>query len=316
MFSWKKPSCAGCLQAMSRKNRNQPEAGRRNRRIIYAVLATIIILIATVYFYSASLTKSTPPKAAIIDQLGSASLGAGIREVNQTFIEIAMNMLHQRFNTVDYYSDNATVGQYATLASSGYRMILWRGHSALDLNGKYIALSTTEKYGFVNYDDYLNSGRLTLCNITGDPNLYFGITPTFITQVMNGRFQDTVIFLMSCNGLNPGYLKTAQAFEDKGARVIISWDNWVSSFENDGAAELLLQHLINENDTIAQAVGKIPPYFSSDLGVWTQLKYSPENPAASNYLIPDYRQTENSLTNATVTVRTLNKCGKLGLETE
>jgi hypothetical protein len=283
-------------------------------------LATSIILIAiiaTVYFYYASLiTPALPNKAAIIDQLGSARLGAGIREENQTFIETATNMLHQRFNTVDYYSDNASVGQYATLASSGYGMILWRGHSALDLSANYIALSTTEKYGSINYDDYLDSDRLTLCNITGDQNLYFGITPTFISQVMNGRFQDTVIFLMSCNGLNPGYLKTAQAFEDKGAKVIISWDNWVSSFDNDGAAELLLQHLINENNTIAQAVGKIPPYFSSDLG-WTQLKYSPQNPAASNYQIPDYRQTENSLTtNATVTVRVLNKSGKLRLETE
>lgn len=300
---------------MSRKKRNQPEAGKRSRRLIYAVLATSIILIATIYFYSASLTKSTPPKAAIIDQLGSARLGAGIREENQTFIETATNMLHQRFNTVDYYSDNATVEQYATLASRDYGMILWRGHSALDLNANYIALSTTEKYGSINYDDYLGSARLTLCNITGDQNLYFGITPTFISQVMSGRFQDTVIFLMSCNGLNPGYLKTAQAFEDKGAKVIISWDNWVSSFDNDGAAELLLQHLINENNTIAQAVGKIPAYFSSDLG-WTQLKYSPLNPAASNYLIPDYRQTENSQANATVTVRVLNKSGKLRLETE
>ncbi len=299
---------------MSRKNRNQPEAGKRSRRVIYAVLATSIILIATVYFYSASLTKSTPPKAAIVDQLGSASLGVGIREENQTFIEAATNMLHQRFDTVDYYSDNATVEQYAALASRGYGMILWRGHSALDLSANYIALSATNKYGSINYDDYLDSDRLTLCNITGDQNLYFGITPTFISQVMNGRFQDTVIFLMSCNGLNPGYLKTAQAFEEKGAKVIISWDNWVSSSDNDGAAELLLQHLINENNTIAQAVSKIPPVSSPDFGR-TQLGYSPHNSAVSNYLIPDYRQTENSSTNVMVTVRVLNKSGKR-LETE
>jgi len=301
---------------MSRKDRNQLQPKRYSRRLVYAVLAAIIILIATVYFYSASITKSTPSKAAIIDQLGSTRLGAGIRDENQTFIETATNMLLQRFKTVDYYSDNATVGQYATLASSGYGMILWRGHSALDLSNKYIALSTTEKYGYVNYDDYLDSGRLTLCNITGDPNLYFGITPTFISQVMNGRFQDTVIFLMSCNGVNPVYNKTAQAFEDKGARVIISWDNWVTSFDNDGAAELLLQHLINENNTVAQAVGKIPPYFSSELGVWTRLEYSPVNPAASNYVIPDFRQTDYSQTNTTVTARVFRKNGKLGLETK
>lgn len=273
---------------MSGKNKDQTENKKTNLKVICAIAAIAIILIASIYFYSTSIPKLVASKAAIIDQLGSSELGATIREANQTFVEDATNLLQQRFTAVDYYQDNATVAQYMHLASSGYAMIVWRAHSALDLNGQYIALATTDKYPFVNYNDYLDDDRLTLCNITGDETLYFGITPTFIKLVMDGTFQDTVIFLMSCNGLNSGYLKTAQAFQEKGARVVISWDNWISSIDNDGAADTFLHHLIDENDTIGEAVSKMPQY-SPDYG-WAQLKYYPQKPETSDYYLPDYRK--------------------------
>ena len=38
---------------------------------------------------------------------------------------------------------------------------------------------------------------------------------------MSGRFEDTVIILMSCNGLKQGYYETAKAFIEKGAKVLI-----------------------------------------------------------------------------------------------
>jgi hypothetical protein len=160
----------------------------------------------------------------------------------------------------------------------------------LDLNSKYIAISTTDKDGSINYDQYPD-GSLTLCNITGDPTLYVAITPIFIEQAMTGRFQDTVIVLMSCNGLQQDYLKTAQALEAKGAKVIISWDNWVSTSDNDYATSLLLQYLIDENDTVSVAVGKLWP-FPSEFG-WARLHYDPVSPDVGNYRIPDYRRYDS-----------------------
>ncbi len=271
---------------MTRKTNEQNDNSKRNKRLIYAILAIMIVLIPVVYFYSISTGPSPSPRAAIIDQLGSSKLAAATRHQNLTFIESTENLLQERFSVVDYYSDNATVEQYAGLASLGYRLIVWRGHSALDDSG-YVALASTDKYGLKDYNTYLENDQLALCNITGDASLYFGITPKFIEQVMSGKFTDTVIFLMSCNGLNPDYLKTAQAFQNKGAKVVISWDNWISSFDNDGAADALLQYLINKNYTISEAVSQIPP-LSPEYG-WAYLKYYPSD--ASNYYIPDYRQT-------------------------
>jgi hypothetical protein len=270
----------------------QTKSSRRNRKLIYAAVALMVILIPAIYFYSASLSQPAEAKAAIIDQLGSSKLDDLIRYENHTFIESATELLYKRFSIVDYYSDNATVDQYSKLASAGYKLILWRAHSALDLNSTYIAMSTTEKNDSTSYKQYYKQyldGSLTLVEITGDPTLYWGITPTFIEQVMTGTFQDTVIVLMSCNGLQQVYLKTAQALEAKGAKVIISWDNWVSTSDNDYAASLLLRYLIVQNYTVSAAVGKIP--LSSEFG-YARMQYDPVS--AGNYLIPDYRKHDST----------------------
>jgi len=275
------------------------------KKLIYAAAAIVIILVPAIFSLQFFFGGQGIPKAAIIDQLGSSRLAEAIRYENQTFLDAAKELLYKRFSVIDFYSANATVEQYKQLASAGYKLILWRAHSALDLNSNYIAISTTDKYGSINYDQYLENGQLTVCNITG--YYYFGITPKFI-EVMTGTFQDTAIVLMSCNGLKQGYLKTAQAFEAKGAKVLISWDEWVSSPDNDYGASLLLRYLIDENDTVSVAVGKMSP-FLSEFG-WTRLHYDPQSPEVANYRIPDYREHDGPQHDALMTLTFFRKIEK------
>jgi hypothetical protein len=272
------------------KSKKTEKNNAHPKRLIYAAVAIVIILVTAIVSLQSYFGGQGTPKAAIIDQLGSSKLDEAIRDDNQTFLVAARGLLYKRFSVVDFYSDNATVEQYKQLASAGYKLILWRAHSALDLNSAYIAISATDEYGSVDYDQYLENGQLTVCNITG--YYYFGITPKFIGEVMTGTFQDTVIVLMSCNGLKQDYLKTAQAFEAKGAKVVISWDDWVSPSDNDNGISLLLQYLIDENDAVSTAVGKIPQFlFVFD---WASLQYDPHSPQVANYRIPDYRQSSGA----------------------
>lgn len=298
---------------MVKKSPEQTGLFKNKKKLIYISIAAIIILIPVAYIYSISFTQSNPPKAAIIDQLGSSKLATNVRFENQTFIELSEKLMHSRFSDVDYYSDNATVEQYKELASKGYKLILWRAHSALDLNSKYVAISATDSYSSDYYDQYLDNDQLTLCNITGDSDLskmYLGITPKFVKEVMNGRFEDTAIILMSCNGLRNGYYGTAQAFEEKGARVFISWNEWVDFENNDCATSLLLQYLITDNDTVNVATGRIPPY-PSESGATVQLRYDPENSA--DYRIPFYLQNGESGTSLPGVLIILEKPRKPGV---
>lgn len=292
---------------MKKQNKKtEPKQFRENRRLIYALVATaaIIFIIAGLIF-RIYFNYPGQPKAAIIDQLSSLQLAEISRHENQTFIQATEALLSNRFSVIDYYKDNATVEQYKRLASENYKLIIWRAHSALDETCKFIAISTSEKSSSANYDQYLNDGYLSLCNITGDSNLYFGITPKFVKELMVGRFEDTVIIFMSCNGLKQGYTATAEAFREKGAKVFISWDGWVDKTENDNSIALLLNYLINDNNTIREGVDKIPERLNPDYGP-AKLSYSPRSSDVADYVIPDYRQDsiEGSLWFAAFPIRT------------
>jgi hypothetical protein len=284
----------------------EPKRFWENRRHIYAVVAAAAILVIIVaLIFRIYFNYPGQPKAAIIDQLSSSQLAEISRHENQTFIQTTETLLSNRFSVIDYYRDNSTVEQYKRLASENYKLIIWRAHSALDVANKFVAISTSQSSGTANYDQYLNDGYLSLCNITGDSNLYFGITPKFVKELMAGRFEDTVIVFMSCNGLKQGYTATAEAFKEKGAKVFISWNGWVDKTENDNSIALFLNYLINENNTISQGVNKIPERSNPDYGP-AKLSYTPTSSDVADFVIPDYRRDsiEGSLWLAAFPIRT------------
>jgi len=270
------------------------------KTMIYAALIIIIIIVPTVFILQLITSRPNTPKAAIIDQLSSSHLSPASQHPNQTFIDLARSLLSQRFDTIDYYSDNASVENYKQLPSKGYKVIIWRAHSALNLDSKYVAISTSDRWDLTSYDQYMQNGQLTLCNITGDPHLYFAINPKFIREVMTGKFEDTLIIMMSCNGLKTEYTETAAAFLDKGAEVLISWNGWIGSADNDDATTRLLNHLVLENDTVSDAVSKIHEYTSLEFGP-SKLCYYPDTSEASNYWIHDYREVTASKMESTTT---------------
>jgi hypothetical protein len=269
----------------AKHSKDEDEGHSYSRKLLFVSVALMFALVlAGLYFYF--LPRSPlPPRAAIIDQLSSSNLSPISQHRNESLINMTKELLYKRFRTVDYYSNNATVSNYKSLASLGYKFIVWLVHSALDIESKYVAVSTSERYD-PSYDEYRSKGQLTLCNITGDPNLYIAITPKFVEEVMDGRFEDTVIVFASCNGLKPEYYKTAEAFRAKGAKVFIGWTGWIENRENDYAIPVLLQYLIDQNNTIEEAVSKIPSYFF--ITGPCELKYYPLEVA--NYQIPYYNQ--------------------------
>lgn len=276
------------------KTKTESRVTTRSKKLFLAFIPAVLIVTAGLlgaYFLFNS-ASSVPPKAAIIDQVSSSQLTASSRHVNQTLVEIEESLLHTRFSRVDYYSDNATVDLYRLLPSKGYKLIVWSAHSALDEQSSFVAISSSENNESKNYDQY-SSEELTLCNISGDPRLYFAITPTFVKDRMEGRFDDTVIILMTCNGLKDGYYSTADALLEKGAKAVISWDGWVSLSDDDAAVPKLLRYLITNNNTIGEAVRKIPITYNSEFGSST-LRFEPYG--ADDYRMPDYGKGSNMTT--------------------
>jgi len=230
--------------------------GRKKRRkesfkkksVVVVLLAVVVILGLFFYFSLRSLSNQTSEvfqfEAAIVDNVG-------LTFPNQTFIERATTILKEAGFTVDYCpGENVTVDFYRNLPTHGYGLIILRVHSDV------LALFTSEPYNSTQYTYEQSTDQLAIAAYSEDDlrkgNVYFGIRPSFITKSMNGRFVNTIILMMGCEGLTDSAM--AEAFVKKGAKVYISWSGLVSATHTDQASVELLKHLITEKQAIKQAI--------------------------------------------------------------
>jgi len=242
---------------------------KRLQHIGTAITVTILVAIIAVssfLFYSSlnpSSNQNINPnqtnnpifqlKAVIVDHLS-------LTAPNQTFIETATNTLKQAGYTVDYYpSGKITVEFYRNLPTHGYSLVILRVHSAAGVYegegfvGGPVCLFSSEPYSKTKYFYEQWTDQLVTASYNVPmPPYYFAITPKFVTSSMKGRFQNTTVIMMGCEGLSN--TKMSEAFIQKGAQVYISWSGIVSAKHTDQSIIHLLQYLIIENQTIKQAV--------------------------------------------------------------
>lgn len=195
--------------------------------------------------------------AAIVDQLS-------LTQPNPDFVSSARGLLAEAGYLVDYFpGEQVTVDLYRSLPRRDYDMIILRVHAGItaevDVSSgqrtetEYVSLFTGEPYSTGKYpDEELN--RLGRARYYEDAPPLFGIGPLFITDSMEGKFDDTLIVMMGCDGLRSQ--TTAQAFLDKGAQAFVSWTQPVSASHTDTATQQLLERLLVEGLPTAEAVSR------------------------------------------------------------
>ena len=234
--------------------------------------------------------QASPAKAAIVDQLG-------LTAPNQTFVQTATNTLKHAGYTVDYYSaEEVTVDFYRNLPTQGHSIVILRAHSTAtkpDRTEGPVMLFTSEPYDRTRYVYEQVTDQLVIAASEEEWERgigYFGIYPPFVAQSMKGRFQNTIIIMMGCEGLdNPSM---AKAFVNKGATAYISWNQGVLASYIDLATTQLLKHLVTENQTIKQAVTETMKEVGRDPAYKSLLVYYPLE--AGNQTIEDITSTQTS----------------------
>jgi hypothetical protein len=202
--------------------------------------------------------ESTGRKTAVIvDQLS-------LTQPNPDFVSSARNLLAEAGYLVDYFpGEQVTVGLYRSLPRRDYHTIILRVHAGITTEvdassgerteTEYVSLFTGEPYTPGKYpDEELN--RLGRARYHEDADPLFGIGPDFVTDSMEGRFNDTLIVMMGCDGLRSQ--RTAQAFLDKGAQAFVSWSQPVSASHTDAATQRLLERLLIEGLPTSEAVAR------------------------------------------------------------
>jgi hypothetical protein len=237
--------------------------GRRwtfKSKYTYGLVAGIFVVSCFLIYFFLNAENQThvddAPKAAIVDHLSDS-------HPNQTFVATSKSILRNAGFNVYYYSKEAVdVNFYRNLPNLDFDVIILRVHSAVNEASDLLVFFTSEpfndlKAGTIYLSDFLSDPpRLVRAMIYEGSDPYFGITPSFVDS-MNGEFDDTLILMMGCNGLDPAHTSMADALINKGAKVCIGWNELVSSFHTDHAITHLLQKLFAEKKTIQTAVDEI-----------------------------------------------------------
>jgi hypothetical protein len=221
---------------------------------------------------SVSLTfrgEDAVPSAVIIDQLATT-------DPNPAFVAEATQHLERAGYAVDYVDgQDVSVRLFETLPDRGYDVIVIRSHvgqrerrpvDALVGDGEeqsamravwshdIASFFTNEEY---TQDRHVRAQQVRSLGVVyypppnGDGRQYFGILPEFISY-SSGSYDGALIMIMGCGG--PGSPLMAQAFLDKGAEAVVSWDGLVTAEHTDRATAYLLDRLYDERAPIRDGV--------------------------------------------------------------
>ncbi len=247
------------------------------RRVFEYLMAALMIAFSVFIIFNALFPPSPTPKSlgnvAIIDQLS-------IRSPNQTFLDSIKRTFASVGLKVDIYSgEEITVEFYKSLPSLGYKIIVFRAHSAYPMenpelipveNPKWpVYIFTAEPYDEGKYVFEQLTDQVAPAKVTENSPLYFSIGPDFVRKSMNGRFPGSLIIISSCGGLYSFDL--AEAFMEKGAAGIISWNDLVDLGHTDRAIDFLIHSSFIEGLAIGDAIEETmqeigpDPYYKSFL---------------------------------------------------
>ena len=241
-----------------------------------AIGLAIVAVVALVRIFpaneTAGLNDSGELKAVIIDQLYAFD------QPNQEFVREITDTLESYGFKVDLYQgDEVTVDLYRKLPKHGYKLIILRTHSGI-IEGVVSArektsLFTSEHYSRTKYVKEQLSEELAKTTVSEGSPFYFAIDSKFITNRMEGQFNDTVLIISGCSCL---YLHDlAQAFTDRSASACLAWDGAVRLDYVDDATVALIENLCIEGLTIDEAVAKTMEVKGPDPEWGAVLKYYP-----------------------------------------
>jgi hypothetical protein len=214
------------------------------------VFACLLAAVAAWGAFAISSGPSGPRRAAIVDQLE-------LTVPNPVFLREIKQLLEANGYEVDYIpGDEVTVDFYRHLPERDYDLIILRTHSTADItrgetNVNSVSLFTGEPYSEDRYYEEQLRGAIGFAQYTESSPKLFGITAEFIRSSMKGKFNGTTILMMGCQGLING--EAADAFADRGARTFVGWDGLVSAQHTDEATRVLLQHLVVDQLSVADA---------------------------------------------------------------
>ena len=266
-----------------------------NKKLLYATLLFSLLCLAFLLSYYFLVPRSGGSlEAAIVDQL---SIEANL--VNNAFVEECTSLINAHGFDVKYYEgETVTIDFYRNLPSKSSKILVLRAHSSLRGDTTSVDLFTSEPFSQARAEDayfeYVINDHISKAVFDVRPppnNTFFAIGPSFVTDVMQGEFDDSLIILMGCVSLNQTTM--AEALVNKGARVVIGWTKKVDLSDTDASTLQLLNYLLAEDPyTVRGAVEKVNSIVHS---YNSTLDFYPKDHETEVYKVPKGRNLSSML---------------------
>jgi len=242
--------------------------------IIPIILVVFCICLITIFVFFRG--NSEGPRAIILDNLGLDE--ESLSGENIPFVQETRELLEGMGVKVDYVGvENVTLEVYQNLAK--YNLVILRVHSGLLRGEEIVCFFTSEPLSPENLDKYSEwFSKRYLANATlecdGTKKHFIGVKPEFISNCLNGEFENSIIIAMGCNSLES--YSMARAFvNNRNALAYVGWTRDVTVNHTDSATLGLLESFFENNETIKEAINEAP----ADPKTGAKLTYYPEEAA-------------------------------------
>ena len=223
------------------------------RRCLFVALAGLVLALPGLALLcgcgAPGTDSSAEAKAAIVDQLYTLY-------PNQVFVEqMTLELEAYGFRVDVWRGDAVTVDFYRKLPTYGYKLIIFRVHSGLQVEADEANrtwLFTSETYSETSHVIEQLTDQLTFARTHEDAPWVFAIGARFITNSMKGDFDNTVIIMMGCSAAR--HWDMAQAFTKKGASTYLGWNASVDLGYVGRAALEVVSNLCTEAMTVEGAI--------------------------------------------------------------
>lgn len=223
-------------------------------RSIFVLSVITLLIIAILFPYSNFSVFSSNPSQNSVDR-GEIAVVDQFYSHSSNFSDEVKDLFSDKGVKVDVF-ENITVDLYRELPTMGYKVIIFRVHSAsgADLvNGSKIIGSpiyTNEKYESSKYP-VLQSKNYLVPAVAQDwyrnkEMRVFAVMPKFIATKTEGEFNNTLIVFDSCDVVKPeNDYKLFQAFYEKGAGAVIGWKGLITINQGDEGTLKLMRNIVD-----------------------------------------------------------------------
>lgn len=223
-------------------------------RFIFVLSVVALLIIVLLFPYSNFSVFSSNSSQNSVDR-GEVAVVDQFYSYDSNFSDEVTDLFGGEGVEVDVF-ENITVDLYRRLPTMGYKVIIFRVHSAsgADLvNGSKIIGSpiySTEEYESSKYP-ILQSKNFLVPAVAQDwyrdeEMRVFAVMPKFIATKTEGEFNNTLIVFDSCDVVKPeNDYKLFQAFYEKGAGAVIGWKGLITINQGDEGTLKLMRNIVD-----------------------------------------------------------------------